>query len=417
MTVIIIVLNQKNLCYNINKILDVVLIINLAMILGITQYYKMEGNMKIRTFKVEQWMNDYENDAIYNLGETCIDSMTLGELIELSGQNPDKYLVSLKDKRMTYSHIYGSPELLDGIASLYKNIVPSQVIPAHGAVGANHQVIMSMIEPKDNMISVMPTYQQHYSIPESIGAEVRILQLTPENNFLPDLKLLKSLVDENTKMITINNPDNPTGSWITDDVMMGIVEIARSVNAYILSDEVYRGISEDGSYMTSIADIYEKGISVGSMSKIFSLAGLRMGWIVSRSEEVIEACRKRRDYDTISCGVLDDLFASMALANKEMIFERNRKILIKNREILDQWVNETPEVSYIKPVAGTTALVYYKNDMPSYDLCVRLIKEKGVLFTPGSCFEMEGSVRIGYAFDSKTLREGLDKFTEFLREI
>ncbi|KAF5044179.1 Capreomycidine synthase [anaerobic digester metagenome] len=417
MTVIIIVLNQKNLCYNINKILDVVLIINLAMILGITQYYKMEGNMKIRTFKVEQWMNDYESDAIYNLGETCIDSMTLGELIELSDQNPDKYLVSLKDKRMTYSHIYGSPELLDGIASLYKNIVPSQVIPAHGAVGANHQVIMSMIEPKDNMISVMPTYQQHYSIPESIGAEVRILQLTPENNFLPDLKLLKSLVDENTKMITINNPDNPTGSWIPDDVMMGIVEIARSVNAYILSDEVYRGISEDGSYMTSIADIYEKGISVGSMSKIFSLAGLRMGWIVSRSEEVIEACRKRRDYDTISCGVLDDLFASMALANKEMIFERNRKILIKNREILDQWVNETPEVSYIKPVAGTTALVYYKNDMPSYDLCVRLIKEKGVLFTPGSCFEMEGSVRIGYAFDSKTLREGLDKFTEFLREI
>lgn len=417
MTVIIIVLNQKNLCYNINKILDVVLIINLAMILGITQYYKMEGNMKIRTFKVEQWMNDYENDTIYNLGETCIDSMTLGELIELSGQNPDKYLVSLKDKRMTYSHIYGSPELLDGIASLYKNIVPSQVIPAHGAVGANHQVIMSMIEPKDNMISVMPTYQQHYSIPESIGAEVRILQLTPENNFLPDLKLLKSLVDENTKMITINNPDNPTGSWIPDDVMMGIVEIARSVNAYILSDEVYRGISEDGSYMTSIADIYEKGISVGSMSKIFSLAGLRMGWIVSRSEEVIEACRKRRDYDTISCGVLDDLFASMALANKEMIFERNRKILIKNREILDQWVNETPEVSYIKPVAGTTALVYYKKDMPSYDLCVRLIKEKGVLFTPGSCFEMEGSVRIGYAFDSKTLREGLDKFTEFLREI
>jgi aspartate/methionine/tyrosine aminotransferase len=372
--------------------------------------------MKIRTFKVEQWMNDYENDAIYNLGETCIDSMTLAELIELSGQNPEKYLASLKDKRMTYSHIYGSPELLTGISSLYKNIVPSQVIPAHGAVGANHQVIMSMIEPKDNMISVMPTYQQHYSIPESIGAEVRILQLTPENNFLPDIELLRSLVDENTKMITINNPDNPTGSWIPDDIMMEIVEIARSVDAYILSDEVYRGISEDGSYMTSIADLYEKGISVGSMSKIFSLAGLRMGWIVSRSEEVIDACRKRRDYDTISCGVLDDLFASMALANKEKIFERNRKILIKNRVILDQWVNETPEVSYIKPVAGTTALVYYKNDMPSYDLCVRLIKEKGVLFTPGSCFELEGSVRIGYAFDSKTLREGLDKFTEFLRE-
>jgi len=226
--------------------------------------------MKIKTFKVEQWMNDYENDAIYNLGETCIDSMTLGELIELSGQNPEKYLSALKDKRMTYSHIHGSPELLNGISSLYKNISTSNVIPTHGAVGANHQVIISMIEPKDNMVSVMPTYQQHYSIPESIGAEVRILQLTPENSFLPDLDILKSLVDQNTKMITINNPDNPTGSWIPDDAMMEIVEIAKSVNAYILSDEVYRGISEDGSYMTSIADIYEKGISVGSMSKIYN---------------------------------------------------------------------------------------------------------------------------------------------------
>lgn len=373
--------------------------------------------MKIKTFKVEQWMNDYEDDAIYNLGETCIDSMTLGELLELSGQDPEIYLASLKDKRMTYGHIYGSPKLLEGIASLYKDVLPSQAIPTHGAIGANHQVIISMIEPKDNMVCVMPTYQQHYSIPESIGAEVRIIQLTPENNFLPDLELLRSLVDENTKMITINNPNNPTGSWIPVDVMMEIVEIAMSVDAYVLSDEVYRGISEDGSYMESIVDIYEKGISVGSMSKIFSLAGLRMGWIVSKDQEVINACLTRRDYDTISCGQLDDLFASLALANKEKIFDRNREILLKNREILDQWVNETPEVSYLKPVAGTTALVYYKKDMPSYDLCVKLMKEKGVLFTPGSCFEMEGCVRIGYAFDSKTLRTGLDKFTEFLREI
>ncbi len=373
--------------------------------------------MKIKTFKVEQWMNDYENDAIYNLGETCIDSMTLGELIELSGQEPEKYLTALKDKRITYGHIYGSPELLDGISGLYKNIVPTQVIPTHGAIGANHQVIISMIEPKDNMVSVMPTYQQHYSIPESIGAEVRALQLKPENNFLPDLGLLRSLVDKNTKMITINNPNNPTGSLIPEDVMKEIAEIAKSVDAYVLSDEVYRGISEDGSYMPSITDIYEKGISVGSMSKIFSLAGLRMGWIVSKSKEVMDACRNRRDYDTISCGQLDDLFASLALANKEKIFERNSKILLKNREILDKWVQETPEVSYVRPVAGTTALVYYAKDIPSYDLCIKLIKEKGVLFTPGSCFEMEGSVRIGYAFDSKTLRTGLDKFPELLREI
>nr|WP_315023427.1 aminotransferase [uncultured Aminipila sp.] len=373
--------------------------------------------MKIKTFKVEQWMNDYENDAVYNLGETCIDSMTLKELLELSGRNPEEFLASLADKRMTYGYIEGSPELLAGIAGLYKEVHTNQVIPTHGAIGANHQVITSLIEPKDNMVSVMPTYQQHYSIPESIGAEVRPLQLSPENNFLPDLNVLRSLVDENTKMITINNPNNPSGSWIPLDIMKEIVKIAERVDAYILSDEVYRGIAEDDSYMPSIVDLYEKGISVSSMSKVFSLAGLRMGWIVSKDEGVLQACRRRRDYDTICCGGLDDLFASIALASKDKIFKRNRKILNQNRAILDKWVNETEEVHYVKPVAGTTALLYYDKDILSYDLCVRLIKEKGVLFTPGSCFELEGCVRIGYAFDSKTLKEGLDKFIEFLRGI
>ncbi len=372
--------------------------------------------MKIETFKVERWMNDYEDLAVYNLGETCIDSLKIGELLELAGENPDEYLIGLKDKRLTYSHIFGSPEFVNGVAGLYKDLKGENVIPTHGAVGANNMVINALIESTDNMISVMPTYQQHYSIPRAIGAEVRILQLRPENNFLPDLEELKTLVDDNTKMITINNPNNPTGSWIPAETMKAISDIAAEVGAYVLSDEVYRGISEDGSYMESIVDIYDKGISVGSMSKIFSLAGLRMGWIASKDETVLYECLERRDYDTISCGLLDDLLASLALANKEKIFERNSKILKKNREILNKWVNETPGVRYLKPVAGTTALVYYDLDMPSYEVCTRLIKEKGLLFTPGAAFEMEGGVRIGYAFDSVLLKEGLDKFREFLEE-
>ena len=372
--------------------------------------------MKIKTFKVERWMNEFEEQAVYNLGETCIDSLTVGELLELCGKDKDEYLKSLADVRLTYGDIFGSPGFLGGVAGLYENLQPNQVIPTHGAVGANNMVITTLIEAGDNMISVMPTYQQHYSIPESIGAEVRILQLRPENEFLPDIEELKSLVDENTKMITFNNPDNPTGSWIPRESMEEMIEVARSVGAYVLCDEVYRGISEDGSYMHSVVDLYEKGISVGSMSKIFSLAGLRLGWIATRDEEALHMIHERRDYDTISCGRLDDMLASLALEKKEKIFERNRNILLKNRAILDAWVTETPGVHYVRPVAGTTALVYYDLDMPSYDLCVRLIKEKGLLFTPGSAFEMEGAVRIGYAFDSKTLKEGLEKFSEFLEE-
>ena len=199
--------------------------------------------------------------------------------------------------------------------------------------------------------------------------------------------------------------------------MKQIVEVARSVDAYVLCDEVYRGISEDGSYMPSIVDLYEKGISVGSMSKSYSLAGLRLGWIVTKDLDLVHLLHERRDYDTISCAVIDDKLAALALNNVDKIIERNRAIVLKNRHILDDWVNATPEVYYQRPVAGTTALVYYKKDMTSRELCDRLMKEKGVLFTPGECFEMEGAVRIGYCFDSKVLQKGLDLFTEFLREI
>ena len=373
--------------------------------------------MNIKTFKVERWMNDYEDNCTYNLAETCIDSITIKELLEMCGKDVTEYMVDLADTRLTYSHIFGSPELLKGISGLYKEAKPEHIIPTHGAIGANNLAITTIICPEDNMVSVMPTYQQHYSIPESIGAEVRILNLNLGNHFLPDIEQLKSLVDENTKMITINSPNNPSGSLIPVDEMKEIVEIAKGVDAYVLCDEVYRGISEDGSYMPSIVDLYEKGISVGSMSKTFSMAGVRLGWIATRDTELLELLKERRDYDTISCGVIDDKLAALALENKEKIYERNSKILLKNRQILDDWVKATPEVYYQKPVAGTTALVYYKKDIPSYDLCVKLLESKGVLFTPGECFEMEGSVRIGYAFDSKLLKQGLDLFAEFLKEI
>ena len=374
--------------------------------------------MDIKTFKVERWMDEYETKCKYNLAETCIDSLTVREVIEMAGLDVEEYMRELADTRLTYSHIGGSPELLNGIASLYSDVIkPEHIIPMHGAIGANYHILMTLINPSDNMISVMPTYQQHYSIPESIGAEVRILNLNLENHFLPDIDKLKELVDENTRVITMNSPNNPSGSLIPKDVMEQVIEVAKSVDAYVLCDEVYRGISEDGSYMYSVADLYEKGISVGSMSKSWSMAGVRLGWIVTRDMDLIHRCHERRDYDTISCAVIDDKLAALALANKDKIIERNRDILNTNRKILDDWVNATPEVYYQRPVAGTTALVYYKKNMPSRELCDRLIKETGVLFTPGECFEMEGAVRIGYAFDSKVLQKGLDLFADFLKTI
>ena len=372
--------------------------------------------MKIKDFGVEIWMNLYENNCEHNLAETCVDSMTVEELLEMTGRT-DEIMHHILKMQMSYGDIEGSPKLVEGIQSLYKQVKPKQITVTHGAIGANALTMFALIEPGDRVISVLPTYQQHYSIPEAYGADVKILQLKPENDFLLDLDELKSYVSDNTKLICINNPNNPTGALMDEAFLKEIVEIAKTVDAYIICDEVYRGLDHEGSgFTTSIVDLYDKGISSGSISKTFSLAGLRIGWLAG-SEEFIELVNRRRDYTTISCGRIDDYLAGIALEHKDKIIERNHKIVRDNIKILDEWVENEPLITYVKPKSGTTAFLKYDIDMPSEEFCVKLLESKSVMLVPGTALDMEGFLRIGYAFSPVDLKLGLTKLSEFLKEI
>ena len=371
--------------------------------------------MKIATFKVEEWMNLNETKAKYNIAETCVDSVSLDELFSLAGRDRREFFDTLSRRRMTYGAIFGAEELKAAICGLYRSAGADDVITTHGAAGANHLALYSLVEPGDAVVSVMPTYQQLYSIPESYGAKVRILKLKREENFLPDLDRLRTLVNEKTKVICINNPNNPTGALMPEETLRGIVGIARRVGAYVICDEVYRFLTQEEGYPESIADLYEKGIAVGRMSKVFSLAGLRLGWIATRSREAMREILLHRDYDTISCGMIDEALATVALEAKEAIIARNRAIVRENLAILDEWIAKEPRFSYVKPQCGTTALLYCDVDMPSEEFCARLLAETGAFLTPGSCFDEEHCFRIGYACGKEELKEGLAKLSEFVK--
>ncbi|WDE06941.1 aminotransferase [Thalassomonas viridans] len=372
--------------------------------------------MKIKPFGVELWMNEYENNCLYNLAETCVESLTLDELLTMAGKK-DTIMAELLPMKMTYGAIEGSDRLRDNVAALYQKQGRDNVLITHGAIGANALVHATLVSPGDRVISVLPTYQQHYSIPESYGADVQVLKLREENHFLPDLEELKALATDNTSLIAINNPNNPSGSLMDEHMLNAIVEIARSCDAYLLCDEVYRGTDQQGDGFTaSVADLYEKGISTASMSKSFSLAGLRLGWITG-PEALLEQVAIHRDYNTISVGLLDEHFAAIALENREAILARSRDITRKNLAVLDAWVAKEPLISYIKPKSATVALLKYHLDMGSREFCVKLLESKGVMFTPGSVMDMEGYVRIGFANNPEVLVAGLAKVSEFLAEL
>ena len=163
----------------------------------------------------------------------------------------------------------------------------------------------------------------------------------------------------------------------------------------------------------SMADVYERGISTGSMSKAFSLAGLRLGWVAGPAE-VLSQVSLHRDYNTISVGMVDDHLACLALENAKPILARSRDLTRRNLAILSPWVDGEPTLDWVRPSSGTMALLDVDLDLSSRDLCVQLLHDTGVMFTPGSVLDMEGTVRIGYANQTEILTTGLQRVSAFL---
>lgn len=371
--------------------------------------------MKIKPFKVEQWMNEYEMDAVYNIAETCVDSISLNELLEMAGLDRNTIFEEISGSRLTYGYITGNPRFKKAILGLYDGLTEEQILTTNGGIGANNLVLQTIVNSGDKVVSIIPTYQQLYSIPESLGADVTVIYLKKEDAYLPDMELLRKVVTDDTKLITLNNPNNPTGAIIPEEMMLEIVELARKHDAYLMCDEVYRGLSQDGSRQKSVAELYEKGVGTSSMSKVFSLAGLRLGWIATRNHELMEALMSHRDYSIISCGMLDEIIGAVALEHKDKLLERNIAIIKKNLSILDEWIQKHPRFSYVKPKAGTTALVYYDYDIDSYDFCIGLMEHSKTFVTPGDCFEYEKSFRIGYASSTEVLIKGLEMMEDYVK--
>lgn len=398
-------------------------------------------------------MDEYETSAKYNLAETCCASISIDELLALS---EDKTATASKlldsSKVQGYGEIRGSSELRNHLSRLYSTkvgtpLLPENILITPGAIAANHLALYALVGPGDHVICHYPTYQQLYSIPESLGAEVSLWKSNPDNKWLPDLEELKSLVKENTKLIIIkyippillfqhqtltphpSNPQNPTGAILPKSLMNSLSDYAESKSIPILSDEVYRPLFHsisplDPDFPPSLLSTgYKNTLATGSLSKAYSLAGLRVGWIASRNRDLIETIAKVRDYTTISVSQLDQSVAAFALSPETIhaLLGRNIQLAKANLELLERFIIKHDEYcSWVKPRAGTTAFVKFERDGELVDavaLCKALQASTGVMLLPGDCFgeEFKGYVRFGYVNRTEVLKEGLEKMRVWMR--
>lgn len=372
--------------------------------------------MKIDNFVLENWLNpacDSEKNKIY-LGGSCVLPMTVEELFELTGESMDDFLEELKHMNLGYGNFEGTPRTRKAVANLYKGVEPEEVILVHGGTGANSTVVLTMVEETDNVISIMPNYQQFYSIPKSIGAEVRQINLKPKAGYKLDLGELEKAVDNNTKAILFTNPNNPTGSLLELEEMQKIVEIAKSVDAWIICDEMYRGLKED--YMPSFADIYDKSIVTCSSSKIYSMAGTRVGWIICHDPEIRKELFNRRSFDSICGGVFDEWIFAIALEHVDKIFARSRKVVNENKTKIDKWLDGHKYLHQYADSYATTYLIHYDLDVDAEKFCDDLLDQKGVLVCHGDCFYIPHTFRITLSH-AHNLEEGLKLIDEYILEL
>ncbi|MFV0395903.1 MAG: aminotransferase class I/II-fold pyridoxal phosphate-dependent enzyme [Coprobacillaceae bacterium] len=368
--------------------------------------------MKLETFALESWMTEHEKEYTYNLAESCVAALSIEDLLSYTN-NAKEILDNLYKTKLDYGPIEGSKKLMLGILKLYDTGNYENLAICHGCISANEMVLTSLLDKEDHIITILPTYQQLYSLPQSYGVEVIFVRLQKEKGWIPEVNEFETLIKSNTKMICLTSPNNPTGTSFSKTLLEELVVLAKKYDLYIFIDEAYRGASI--SKEVAISDIYEKGISTGSMSKVFGLPGIRMGWIKGPTS-LIKEINNRKDYHMISNGYIYDYLASIALEQYDKIHERTLRICEQNRQLIKDWIANEPLVSCVLPTTGTIAFLEYHIDMPSDELCIKLQKDTGVFFVPGSCFGIEHHLRFGMANDPEIIEEGLTIFSEWLHK-
>jgi aspartate/methionine/tyrosine aminotransferase len=376
--------------------------------------------MKIETFALERWMTTWETQVEYDIAESGIYPLTVGELLELL---PDDErapaLARLLDTRLGYSEAPGSLELRALLAETYRDSGPEHILVTTGAIEANFLLFNTLLDPGDHVVAVYPAYQQLYSVPRAIGCEVTLWRLRPENGFRYDLDELETLVQPNTKLIVANTPHNPTGAMLSAADLRRIYALAESLDARVLCDEAYRWLEVPGGdpFAPPMRDLGERAISVGTFSKPFGLPGLRIGWLAAPSE-LVAACWAMRDYITLSPGKLNDALAVIALRQREQIVARTRRIVTSNLATAERWFAEQAgAASWTPPRGGLLALLKYELDIPSDELADRLAGEYSVMLAPGAAFGYEGYLRIGVGQTPSVFAEGLARTAACFRDL
>jgi aspartate/methionine/tyrosine aminotransferase len=366
--------------------------------------------MQMKPFRIEQYFGKHEFTAKYLLSSSDAESRTIQELLDLEPGAQQRLL----EHWCGYTESAGAPWLREVIAGIYKGIKSEHVLVLSAAEEGIFVLYHALVGPGDHVIVETPCFESGLEVARSTGAEVSEWRRRFEDGWAHDLGALEKLILPNTKIIYINTPHNPTGLLMPADIFKQVIALAASRGIIVFSDEVYRELEHEPSQrLPAACEAYERGVSLGSMSKTYGLPGLRLGWLATRNADVLRRCLEFKYYTTICSSAPSEFLAALALRHRGTLVQRNLEIVRRNLALLDAFIQRRADlVEWVRPNASPIGFVRFKPERDVFTFCEDVVRDSGVMLLPGSVYDQPRHIRFGYG--RKNMPEALANFEAYL---
>ena len=371
----------------------------------------------MKHFALEVFFSKWEFRAKYHMTASDIESMTIGELLDMA---PPESRTAFDKQWLGYTETWGSPALRAEIAKTYDTAEAGEILCFAGAEEGIYIAMQILLSKEDHAIVVVPNYQAAETVPLTI-CEVSGVPLDPAANWSLDIDLVRAQLKPNTRLISVNFPNNPTGAVLERSRFDELVKLCSERGIYLFSDEVYRGVErEEAIRLPQVADVYERGLSLNVMSKAYGFPGLRIGWIMTHDRELLQKMERYKHYLSICNSAPSEFLALVALQAQDRILARNRVLVQANAEKLGAFFGDFPDIfDWRRPDGGCVGFPRYKGAEGAEAFCENLVSATGILLLPPSIYRSElldtptDRFRIGFGRDN--LDPSLDVFRHYLR--
>ncbi|RLI40421.1 dipeptidase, partial [Candidatus Bathyarchaeota archaeon] len=280
--------------------------------------------MRFQRMSLEEWFDKHQYRITYDIGESAIACLSLEELD-----------LDLRRLKLRYGYHAGNPRLRERIAELYPGLSGNNVLVTNGCAEALFDLSATLLQPGDHVVVQHPNYPSNYEVPRSLSCHVDMLYLKFDEGFQLNLERLRGLITPKTKFVSLTYPNNRTGATISEDTLREIIALVEAKDCYLVFDETYRELTL-GDPLPPAASLSPKAVSVSTMSKAYGLPGIRIGWLATQDQALLQKVLATREQVSICNSVLSEEIACYMLGRRDEHLRKVKNHIAGNYRILKE---------------------------------------------------------------------------------